>query len=165
MSSAQKPTWQALLKDDRVEPHRTNAREIVDVRALVARNLKDAGVKGLSADNRFGLAYEAALILAKMVIAAAGYRVRGQSAHFTTFEALEVAMGEPSKPFSIYFDRCRRKRNTLSYDAAGVVTETEAAEILKLVEAFRTLVEEWLKAQPCASTSDSRSSPDSRRPD
>lgn len=120
---------------------------MADLRALVARNLKDAGVKGLSADNRFGLVYGAALILAKMVIAVAEYRVRGQSARFTTFEALEVAMGEQSKPFSIYFDRCRRKRNTLSYDAAGVVTETEAPEILKQVEAFRTSVEECLKAE------------------
>jgi len=29
-----------------------------------------------------------------------------------------------------YLERCRRKRNELSYDMAGVVTDTEATEIL-----------------------------------
>ena len=29
-----------------------------------------------------------------------------------------------------YLERCRRKRNELSYDSAGVVSDTEAAEIL-----------------------------------
>jgi len=45
------------------------------MRALIARDLGDAQVDGLSADRRFATAYNAALQTANMAIACAGYRV------------------------------------------------------------------------------------------
>jgi len=42
------------------------------MRALVARDLADAHVRGLSADRRFATAYNAALQTANMAIACAG---------------------------------------------------------------------------------------------
>ncbi len=49
-------------------------------------NLRDAGLAALSADNRFGLAYEAALLAAKLAVNAASYRVKAlPGAHRTTF--------------------------------------------------------------------------------
>lgn len=45
------------------------------MRELIARDLADAGVAGLSADRRFATAYNAALQAANMAIACAGYRV------------------------------------------------------------------------------------------
>lgn len=138
-------SWRDLVADGRVVTHVTSRREIEDLRAIVARNLADASTKAISADNRFGLAYEAALILAKMAIAAAGYRVKGASAHQTTFEALEFAMGPPVRAFAGYIDRCRRQRNTLSYDAAGIVSDADAEDLLKQARIFNTTVESWLK--------------------
>lgn len=69
-------SWKHLLAEHLVEPHTTSAEEIRDLRAAVDRNLHDARLQGLSNDNRFGLAYEAALVAAKMAVHAAGYRVR-----------------------------------------------------------------------------------------
>jgi hypothetical protein len=43
------------------------------MRALVARDLADSKVSGLSADRRFATAYNAALQAANMAIACAGY--------------------------------------------------------------------------------------------
>jgi hypothetical protein len=51
------------------------------MRALVARDLADAQVQGLSADRRFATAYNAALQTAKMAIACAGYRVTAKAGH------------------------------------------------------------------------------------
>ena len=45
------------------------------MRALVTRDLADAGIVGLSADRRFATAYNGALQAANMAIACAGYRV------------------------------------------------------------------------------------------
>jgi hypothetical protein len=59
-----------------VDRHTTSKQELDDLRSVVTRNLADAAITALSADNRFGLAYEAGLLLAKMAIAAAGYRVK-----------------------------------------------------------------------------------------
>ncbi len=81
---------------------------------------------------------------ARWVVAAAGYRAKGLGAHQTTFVALKLAMGPDVAKLVNYFDRCRRKRNDLSYDMAGVVTDTEAARLLAEVDEFRKTVEDWI---------------------
>jgi hypothetical protein len=137
-------SWKRLLDDRRVEPHTTSRAEIDGLRAAVERNLRDAAVRTISADNRFGIAYDAALLAVKMVVACAGYRVTGRGAHRTLFEALQLAMGPSQSRTAGYLDRCRRKRNDLSYDAADVVSETEADELLRLAEELFLQAEAWI---------------------
>ena len=50
----------------------TSKQELDDLRNAVDRNLRDAAIPQLSADNRFGVAYEAALLLGKIAVACAG---------------------------------------------------------------------------------------------
>ena len=138
-------TWQNLLQAQRVKPHRTSQQELDDLRDVVERDLQDAGVEALSADRRFAIAYNAALQLAKIAIACAGYRVVGPGHHLTTFEALEIAMGQPVSALVAYFDTCRRKRNQVDYDCANAATETEAEDLLRKAEEFRDLVEQWVR--------------------
>ena len=137
-------SWKALLADNRVEAHTTSRQELDGLRSAADRTLHDAALPELSADNKLGLAYEAALLMAKMAIACAGYRVKGYGAHQTTFVALELAMGPAVSKEAAYFDSCRRKRHTLSYDTAGVATDTEAAEILERATRFRQTGEDWI---------------------
>jgi hypothetical protein len=49
-------TWKDLLKQSRVQLHTTSKAELGDLRALVARDLKDAALPGLSADRKFAKA-------------------------------------------------------------------------------------------------------------
>jgi hypothetical protein len=86
-------TWLQLLTAHRVQPHATSRQELDGLWAVVARDLTDARVPGLSTDRKFATAYNTVLQLAKMAIACAGYRIVGQGHHLTTFEALELAMG------------------------------------------------------------------------
>jgi hypothetical protein len=137
-------TWKQLLESRRVETHKTSKSELDDLRRAVSRNLRDAALVALSADNRFGVAYEASLLLSKIVLACAGYRVKGQGAHQTTFAALPLVLGPTIKPTASYFDRCRRKRNEISYDMADVVTDTEVQEILLKTRQFERTVETWI---------------------
>ena len=65
-------SWQSLLQAHRVKRHHTSLQELGDLRDLVERDLQDAAVPAISADRRFATAYNAALQLAKMVIACAG---------------------------------------------------------------------------------------------
>ena len=124
--------------------HTTSRQELTDLRAVIARDLQDAALAGLSADRRFATAYNAVLQLTKMVIACAGYRVVGQGHHQTAFEALELAMGSGIANSSAYFDTCRRKRNLVEYDMANVATDTEADELLRQARQFGQLVEAWI---------------------
>ena len=134
-------TWQTLLAAQRVRAHQTSQQEMLDLRGVVERDLKDAKIPELSADRRYATAYNAILQLTKMVIACSGYRVVGLGHHHTTFEALELAMGSQASRFVPFFDSCRRKRNQVDYDMANVATENEAAQVVKNAESFRRLVE------------------------
>jgi hypothetical protein len=127
-----------------VQRHVTSQKELEGLRAVIRRDLADARLPGLSADRKFATAYNAVLQLAKMVIACAGYRVVGSGHHVTTFEALELAMGQSVSALATYFDTCRRKRNTLDYDMADVATDTEVTELLAKTEQFQALVEQWI---------------------
>lgn len=83
-----------LLASHDVQRHRTSKRELAEMRALVARDLADAQVAGLSADRRFATAYNAALQTANMAIACAGYRVTAKTGHHrVTVEAITLALG------------------------------------------------------------------------
>ena len=62
-------TWTKLLGSHGGQRHRTSKKELDDMRALVARDLADAGIAGLSADRRFATAYNAALQAANIAIA------------------------------------------------------------------------------------------------
>jgi len=138
-------TWTQLLANHEVQRHRTSKTEIDSIRAIIARDLVDASVKGVSADRRFATAYNAALQAAKMAIAGAGYRVTtGAGHHRISLDAVRLVLGKAADPYSDYFDRCRRKRNVIDYDDAFVATETEAREIVIKAKEFSELVEGWL---------------------
>jgi uncharacterized protein (UPF0332 family) len=142
-------TWTQLLANNDVQRHQTSKKELDKLRAVIARDLGDASLAGVSADRRFATAYNAALQAAKMAIACAGYRVVGAGHHRISFEVVKLAMGKPADSYSDYFDRCRRKRNVIDYDDAFVATETEATEILAKAQEFIKVVEQWIaKAHP-----------------
>lgn len=129
-----------------MQPHTTSAAETHELRNLVARDLKDAAIPGLSADRRFATAYNAVLQLSKMAIACAGYRVvTGVGHHQKTFEASKTALGKSGEQLADYFETCRRKRNFIDYDHAEVVTDTEADELLERAQEFQVLVETWIE--------------------
>ncbi len=133
-----------MLATNRVQRHATTRHEQDDLRSVVARDLADASLPGLSDDRAFATAYNAVLQLAKMAIAATGHRVVGQGHHQTTFQAVELALGPAAAGYTAYFDACRRKRNQLDYDVADVATHTESQELLAKAREFEQLVENWL---------------------
>ncbi len=138
-------TWQQLIASNRAKAHKTSKQEIDGLRAVVGRDLKDASMAGFSEDRRFATAYNAALQLATMAIACAGYRVSTKQGHHeNTFLALELAMGNPVTKFATYFNACRKKRNLVDYNLANVVTETELQELLEKAAEFQALVEDWI---------------------
>jgi hypothetical protein len=134
-----------LLAENRVVPEPASHAEIKDLRAVVHRNLADAQIRKLSDDGRFGHAYDAARILANIIVRAIGYRVKSQGGgHYNTFLALKTADPAFAKK-AVYFDACRRKRNNFLYEHANVVTNTEAEELLVHATGFSVEVDAWLK--------------------
>lgn len=138
-------TWTKLLASHDVQSHRTSKREVDDIRALIARDLADAKVAGLSVDRRFATAYNAALLAAHMAIACAGYRVTAKAGHHRiSFDSSKLALGAGAAKYADYFDTCRRKRNLIDYTRSSVATETEALEIVEKATEFHEFVEAWI---------------------
>ena len=70
-------SWAKLLADKRVTRVAPSKAELDNLRSIVKRSLQDAGAKGLSADARFVMAYDAARTLSLIIVRAAGYRPGG----------------------------------------------------------------------------------------
>ena len=141
-------TWTRLLGSHDVQRQRTSKKELDDIRALVARDLADATVAGLSADRRFATAYNAALLAANMAIACAGYRVTAKTGHHKiSFDSITLALGAGAEKYADYFETCRRKRNVIDYTRSKVATETEAKEILERATEFYEFVEGWIDSK------------------
>ena len=112
----------ALLASKCIERHLTSSNELAGLRKLIARDLGDAAVPGLSADRTFATAYNAVLQLSKMALVCAGYRVSATlpGHHQTTFEVAGLVLGAAAWQLNDYFETCRRKRNVIDYDSADV---------------------------------------------
>ena len=141
-------TWKKLQAEKRVKAHRTSKAELDDLRAAIEVKLKDAALTALSPDTRFVTAYGAALLLAKMATACAGYRLDPKAGghHKTAFDALPLALGSSAKTLAGYFEVCRRKRNEIDYDRAFVASGADANEIVRRALELQTVVESWITA-------------------
>ena len=135
-----------LYKQDRLKKHKTSAKEIKDLLKIIDRDLEDAEIKGLSADRRFAIAYNAALELATITLYCKGYRPFGLGHHYTVFQAMKESMGDYYVDLADYFNACRVKRNVIDYDRAGGISELEADKILKEVRQFREIILNWLQS-------------------
>jgi hypothetical protein len=127
--------------------HRSDRVEITGFLALAERDLQDARTADLSADWRFNIAYNAALQLANAALAAAGYRVgRGGSHHHHAIQSLAHTLGLDASTLRL-LDLFRKKRNMAEYDAAGMVSDQEAREMLDLAVGIREAFVAWLRRE------------------
>jgi hypothetical protein len=138
-------SWKLWLSRRDAVSHTTSKAELDNLRALIARDLKDAAIAGLSADRRFATAYNAALQSARMAASCAGYRITARAGHHQlTFESIVLAMGVRAQRFADYFETCRRKRNVIDYTFSNVASNTEADELLRETHLFYETVEAWI---------------------
>ncbi len=124
--------------------HETNKNEISDLLAIVDRDIKDTEAS-LSADWRFGIAYNAALKLCSILLYAEGFKSERTLQHYRTIQAMPLILGEDRKEDAQYLDACRSKRNIVEYNRVGVVTEQDVNELLQFVKEFKNDVINWLK--------------------
>ena len=139
---------QKYLKNGSLKPHRSNEKEIESFNKLIDRDLNDCVIEELSVDRRFTTAYQAALNLSRMIIAASGYRVGAKTGHHAlTFEIAGLILGDKFQEYFDFFDVCRRKRNIVDYDLTDVVSISELSSLLQKVKEFRHIVYDWLEKE------------------
>jgi hypothetical protein len=127
-----------------LRPHRTSRKEIKNLLDIVNRDMLDAG-SAISTDWRFGIAYNAALKLCRIILSAEGYRPSHELQHYRTLAALPEILGEAKKPDAEYLDDCRKKRNIVEYEYVGGASGPDADELIEFVKDLRDEVIAWLK--------------------
>jgi hypothetical protein len=125
--------------------HTSSRNEIANLFNIVERDLHDAKTCGVSNDWQFGIAYNAALKLCTIILYASGYRAERNLQHYRTIQAMPIILGKDKIPDAQYLDACRTKRNIAEYDQIGVVSQTEAKELVAFVFELRLVVLVWMR--------------------
>jgi uncharacterized protein (UPF0332 family) len=138
---------QEWKKNGWLKDHHSSPQEIKGLFDIVNRDLLDAQTDTLSADWRFGIAYNAALKLCSILLVAEGYRPDKNLAHYRTLQAMPLILGQHKRADAEYLDMCRVKRNTVEYDCTGAATVQNATELIQFAQHLRDEVQTWLQAK------------------
>jgi hypothetical protein len=140
-------TLQNLLAIQRLQAFEATAEGVQRLLAAAARNLADAKLAALSADNRFDAAYKTLMQCAMIGLWANGYRTSTSQPghHQTALQALPLTMGL-DKDTVIVLDALRKQRNLGDYEG-NPVTDAAVAECLKRAEALLAHTRQWLAKQ------------------
>ena len=133
-------TSRARLANRWLTSHRTSRDEIRALLAVADRGLHDATVHDVSVDARHSFAYHAALKLAQAALAARGYRAARDGHHERTINSLAFTVGLDRRSVR-RLDTARKRHTRAEYDAAGLISEGETAEVLALARALWQRVE------------------------
>ena len=136
-------TLQGWLANRWIVEHEASAEEITDLLSIVDRDLIDAKVAGVSSDWRLAMAYNAALQLATLALAAEGFRPDRLRAHERAIQSLRYTV-RADRNVTDVLDAIRRKRNVSNYERAGAATEDEVKEVYDIAATLRDKVREWL---------------------
>lgn len=129
-------TLENLLAIRRLVRHEAGRDAILKLLSAARRNLADAGVTSISAENRFDAAYKAILQCAMAALWAKGYRTSTSEPghHQTAIQALPLTLALDSSTV-IVLDALRKQRNLNDYTGEGV-SDALLAECLAQAEAL-----------------------------
>ena len=126
-----------LLAIQRLQAFEASPQGVQRLLAAAERNLADAQLQALSAENRFDAAYKCIMQCAMLGLWARGYRTPTSQPghHQTTLQCLPLTMGLPGDVI-IVLDALRKQRNQNDYEgdpvSTAVVTECLAQAHLLL---------------------------------
>jgi hypothetical protein len=133
------------LRNSWLEEHQPSLRETSDLLAAAESDLCNAQVPRLSADWRMSIAYNAALRLTNVALAACGFRAARDAHHYRLIQSLELTISLDAGKVR-QFEAFRKKRNISNYDRSGSVSTREAQEMLALAQFLQQAVVNWLRA-------------------
>jgi hypothetical protein len=137
-------TLENLLAIHRLQAFETTPGGVQRLLASAERNLADARLAGLSADNRFDAAYKTIMQCAMIGLWAKGFRTATSQPghHQTALQTLPKTLGLAADTV-IVLDALRKQRNLNDYEG-DPVTDAAVAECLAQAEALIAHTRQWL---------------------
>lgn len=130
-------TYEELVKAKIIEPYDVTNEEIAakiqDARhdIEVAQNMAN-----LDLDWAYGIAYNGIRETATAYAYYLGYRPRGGAKHYNTFKFLEEALPDRFLKEVSLMQKIREKRHQVVYDHRGIISETEAKDVIAFSKRF-----------------------------
>jgi uncharacterized protein (UPF0332 family) len=130
-------SYENLLKQGRIKPHKVRREEVLSLFDLASRDLR-AAERTLSVDTdwAYTMAYNAILQSARAFMLSHGFRPRGAEQHLTVVQFARETLGEAYRDQITLFDQMRRKRHRTIYETSGLIGEAEAEQALALAKLF-----------------------------
>ena len=125
--------------------HQTNREELEAIFGVIDRCFKDAGLKGLSSDQKYISSYQAAFEAAIALVYCYGYRPIKTGHHYIVWQCMKDLFDKDNRNTILLFENAAKKRNKLSYDIAGLASQKEADEIYNEAKNFASLIKEKIK--------------------
>ena len=132
------------LNEGHLRTHKSSKNEINQLLSVFARDIADAQSPSISIDRRFTTAYNAALTLCIVALAASGYRAAGEGHHYWAIQSLSLTLQLDADTIE-KFNKFRRKRNISDYERSGAISTSELTEMLELATHLRVRTEDWLR--------------------
>jgi uncharacterized protein (UPF0332 family) len=129
----------------KLSKHKTNKEELDAVFGVIDRCFNDAGLKGLSSDQKYISSYQAAFEAAIALIYCHGYRPIKTGHHYIVWQCMKDLVGEDIRKTILLFENAAKKRNKLSYDIAGLASQKEADEIYSEAKDFVVFIKKEVK--------------------
>lgn len=127
--------------------HEASPEEVANLNAIVARELKDSAIQGLSFDARMGMLYNAALKLADIALRVRGYRASGERHHYRVITSLAHTLGSQWSEAMRFLETIQKLRHRADYESVGLATQSGIKElrstVAELQEAVAELVDDW----------------------
>lgn len=138
---------QQLLEERRIYKGPIAEATISAALARAQRDLNTAReVINIDTDWAFSIAYNAVLQASRAFMFAQGYRPASNEGHKNTFAFMMNVVGESHAPLIAYFDHIRVKRHQVTYDAVGIVTQTETQDLLSKAKEYVAWIRQQLQS-------------------
>ena len=139
-------TLENLLAIHRLQLFEATPAGIQRLLAAAERNLADARLPGLSAENRFDAAYKTHMQCAMIGLWANGYRTSTSQPghHQTALQTLPKTMGV-AQDIVIVLDALRKQRNLNDYEG-DPISDAAVTECLAQAKALLAHTRQWLQA-------------------
>lgn len=135
-----KETLGDLVREGRLKEHTPNPAERARLLAAAQRNLRDAGLDGLSEESRFDLGYKTIMQCAMFALMARGFRpttsIPGH--HRTMIVSLPLTLGI-TEDVVLVLDALRKKRNLTDY-SGELIDPASVRECLMRAEELVAMV-------------------------
>jgi hypothetical protein len=140
-------SFEELLRKRAVERVTVTPREIGELLAVARRDIRTAeNLVAIDLDWAFVVAYNSVLQLSIAYMAWLGFRPRGEGKHYNTFQFMEEALPD-DRPMIKRLQKFRRKRNMSIYEQPGLVSETEARDVVEFAVRYYKEIEAKLPGE------------------